>query len=270
MKKSFVLTIAICLFMPFGLIGTASAKSSSDPTIASVIVDREYLSYGMGSPFIENGRVMLGIRLVVEKLGGTINWERAKDGASIVTISEGDTTITLYPEKSNSSVALINNKQVKFDYPIFIKQGVTYVPLRFLSESLGASVAWDNQTKTATVSYHPIDEPSESGLFYEETYDDGTVKVFEKGKDLPVARYTPSEMGGEVIVLNPRNLLHIEIGAELAVSKGMPLTEEEILALPRPVLSFESVPEVYETSNYFYKSYIPLPIGEWCLSWWEK
>ncbi|MFI8687600.1 copper amine oxidase N-terminal domain-containing protein [Rossellomorea sp. NPDC077527] len=270
MKKSFILTIIICLFMPIGFFGKASAKSNSDPTIAHVIVDREYLSYGLGSPFIEDGRVMLGIRLVVEKLGGKIHWERAEDGTSIVRISEGDTTITLYPEQSDSSIALINNKQVQFDYPIFIKQGVTYVPLRFLSESLGASVAWDNQTKTATVRYHPIDEPSESGLFYQETYDDGSVKVFEKGKELPVAKYTPLRTGEEVTVYNPRNLLHIEIGAELAVSKGMPLSEEEILALPRPVLSTETAPEVYETSKYYYKSHIPLPVGEWWLSWWEK
>ena len=270
MKKSMILTVVICLFMPFGFIGSVSAKSNVNPTNASVIVDREYLFYDTGRPMIEDGRVMLGIRLVVEKLGGTIQWERGEDGTSIVTITEGDTTITLYPEQSDSSIAMINNKQVTFDYPIFIKQGVTYVPLRFLSESLGASIAWDNQTKTATVNYHPIDEPSESGLFYQETYDDGSVKVFEKGKDLPVARYNPLKTGGEVSVLNPRNLLHIEIGAELAVSKGMPLTEEEILALPRPVLSTESAPEVYETSKYYYKSQIPLPVGEWWLSWWEK
>jgi hypothetical protein len=107
-------------------------------------------------------------------------------------------------------------------------------------------------------------------IYYEETYDDGTVKVFEKGKDIPEARYTPSKTGGGVTVLNPLNLLHIEIGAELAVSKGIPLAEEEILALPWPVLPTESAPEVYETSKYYYKSQIPLPVGEWWLSWWEK
>lgn len=34
----------------------------------------------------------------------------------------------------------------------FIKDGVTYTPVRFLSENLGANVAWDSKTKTVTVT----------------------------------------------------------------------------------------------------------------------
>lgn len=33
----------------------------------------------------------------------------------------------------------------------FIKDGVTYAPVRFLAESLGATVSWDSSTKTTTI-----------------------------------------------------------------------------------------------------------------------
>lgn len=42
-----------------------------------------------------------------------------------------------------------SSKQIK---PI-LKKGTTYVPLRFMSENLGAKVAWDQKSRTATVTY---------------------------------------------------------------------------------------------------------------------
>ena len=44
----------------------------------------------------------------------------------------------------------IQNKEVKANpnTPGFIYEGTTYVPLRFMSEALGQTVAWDNKTKT--------------------------------------------------------------------------------------------------------------------------
>lgn len=45
----------------------------------------------------------------------------------------------------------VNNNLIKFDAPPYIKGGVTLVPLRAVSEELGAEVSWDVETKTVTV-----------------------------------------------------------------------------------------------------------------------
>ncbi|MGV7801865.1 stalk domain-containing protein [Mycobacterium kansasii] len=44
---------------------------------------------------------------------------------------------------------MVNGKQIKDGK---LENGVTYVPLRAIGEALGASIGWDNKTKTATIT----------------------------------------------------------------------------------------------------------------------
>lgn len=46
---------------------------------------------------------------------------------------------------------MVNGKVVPSDSPVFIEQGRTMVPLRFISEALGLKVNWDGKTRTAIV-----------------------------------------------------------------------------------------------------------------------
>ncbi|MGC9090086.1 MAG: copper amine oxidase N-terminal domain-containing protein [Caldisericia bacterium] len=49
--------------------------------------------------------------------------------------------------------ASVNGKKVMLDVPPQIINKYTYVPLRFISESLNASVEWDGATKTIIIIY---------------------------------------------------------------------------------------------------------------------
>jgi hypothetical protein len=46
---------------------------------------------------------------------------------------------------------MVNGKTLTIDAPPVIKLGRTFVPLRFISEALGAIVSWDAGTRTVTV-----------------------------------------------------------------------------------------------------------------------
>jgi len=102
-------------------------------------------------PIIKNGRTLLPIRAVVEALGGTVGWN-AKTQA--VTISLGYNTIILQIGNANASV----NGQDKYIDPQNLKvvpeiiNSRTMLPLRFVAESLGCDVDWDNTTKTITIT----------------------------------------------------------------------------------------------------------------------
>lgn len=52
--------------------------------------------------------------------------------------------------KINSDDALINGSTIKLDVAPTIKSGTTMVPLRFISEQLGATVEWEAKTKKIT------------------------------------------------------------------------------------------------------------------------
>ena len=49
---------------------------------------------------------------------------------------------------------IINGQEVKPDVPPTILNGRTLVPIRIISETLGAQVDWDSATKTVNISYY--------------------------------------------------------------------------------------------------------------------
>ena len=49
--------------------------------------------------------------------------------------------------------ATVNGKEVVLDVAPFIVNGRTLVPIRFISETFGAQVNWDGNTKTVTIVY---------------------------------------------------------------------------------------------------------------------
>ena len=60
--------------------------------------------------------------------------------------------------------AVVDGRFAQLDAAPYIKNGRTFLPVRFVAESLGASVAWDAATSTATLS-------SEEGVIVVRTHD---------------------------------------------------------------------------------------------------
>ncbi|MBQ7758006.1 MAG: copper amine oxidase N-terminal domain-containing protein [Anaerotignum sp.] len=50
-----------------------------------------------------------------------------------------------------SDKATVNGETKELDVPAFVKDGRTFLPIRFISEALGANVDWDAATKTVTI-----------------------------------------------------------------------------------------------------------------------
>ncbi len=98
-------------------------------------------------PIIRNGRTMFPVRFVAETLGATVEWDGSTSTAHITGV-DGDTVSITIGERQ----AMLNGKAVELDVPAFIEKGRTYLPVRFVAESLGAAVNWDGSTATATIS----------------------------------------------------------------------------------------------------------------------
>ena len=56
-----------------------------------------------------------------------------------------------------SKKALVNGEKKELDVPAFTENVRTLVPVRFISESFGAQVGWEESTQTATVSIDGIE-----------------------------------------------------------------------------------------------------------------
>ncbi len=88
-------------------------------------------------PAVERGgRVLLPMRTVFESLGATVQWLAA---TQTVTAVRGDRTVQMTIGQRTASV---DGQPVTLDVPAQLIRGVTYVPVRFPAEALGADVRW--------------------------------------------------------------------------------------------------------------------------------
>lgn len=98
------------------------------------------------APVIRNDRAMLPSRFVAESLGATVQWN---EKSQQVTITKDDITIVI---TIGSDDALVNGEEITIDSPAFIENDRTYTPIRFVSEELGATVEWNENDQTVTIT----------------------------------------------------------------------------------------------------------------------
>ncbi|MBR5538402.1 MAG: family 43 glycosylhydrolase [Clostridia bacterium] len=117
-------------------------KMTIDSLIATVNGESKTLD---AAPIIRNSRTMLPVRFVAENLGATVGWD---DATKTVSVKSADTTIEIV---IGAATAKVNGKEIALDSPAFIENSRTYLPVRVVAENLGATVSWDDATKTATL-----------------------------------------------------------------------------------------------------------------------
>lgn len=91
-------------------------------------------------PVNENGRVLVPLRAIFEKLDTEVTW--AGDTQTIYALNEK--TDTLIVLQINNGTAMVGGREYVLDVPPAIINGRTMVPVRFISENLGADVSWQN------------------------------------------------------------------------------------------------------------------------------
>ena len=110
----------------------------------SILLNGKELAFEQ-SPVIENGTTLVPMRTIFEAMGASVEW----DGTTqTVTSVKDDKTISL---TLNKETAMVNGESISLAVPAKLINGNTMVPLRFVSESLGAEVNWDGGSKTITI-----------------------------------------------------------------------------------------------------------------------
>lgn len=97
------------------------------------------------APYIKSNRTYVPLRFISEAFGAKVTWAGK---SQTVTVVSGKTNIKL---TINQSYALKNGAKVNLDAPAEIRNGRTFVPVRFISEVLGYKVNWNASTKTVNI-----------------------------------------------------------------------------------------------------------------------
>ncbi len=101
------------------------------------------------SPVISAGRTFVPVNAIIGEMGGKVTWNSKEQK---VTIKVSDNTVELWIGKTTISVNGI--KKTIDAAPYLGKKGTQMLPLRYVMESLGCDLIWENGTKpTVTIVY---------------------------------------------------------------------------------------------------------------------
>ncbi len=104
--------------------------------IPTVFYDDEKIEFDQ-IPVIENGRTLVPLRAIFEKIGAEVDWNEAD---KTVTAQKDDTQISL---TIDNTTAVKNGEKIELDVPAKIVNGRTLVPVRFVADCFGVDVDWD-------------------------------------------------------------------------------------------------------------------------------
>jgi hypothetical protein len=127
-----------------GTVAIAAFLVATLPAAAQVVVTVNGNQVDFSpEPIIQAGRVFVPLRGVFERLGASVVYSNGTINAT------GDgRTISL---QIGSTQATIDGQPQTLDVAPFIVGASTFVPLRFVSEALGASVDWDDSNHVVSI-----------------------------------------------------------------------------------------------------------------------
>ena len=162
--NSVALVAAACLVG--GICGAANAQDTVERTtvvttrhagrpapvrqVIHVIVNEAPVTFSGASPIMTpSNAVLVPLRGVFEQMGGKVQWEPK---TQVITGARPGHQFRI---RVGSHGALVDGTEKVLNTPPQLIGGVTYVPLRFTGEALGARVAWDPETDTVTIQARP-------------------------------------------------------------------------------------------------------------------
>ena len=121
--------------------------SVSAQSNVKVTLDGNEIFFPDAKPFIdERERVLVPIRFVSEALGALVDWENESRTAVIKQDSD-EIRYTVY-----QPMAYLNGEMMVMDTYGILKDSRTMVPIRFISELLGCTVVWDENTSMVVIT----------------------------------------------------------------------------------------------------------------------
>lgn len=151
MKKIGLSIVTLFIFCSVFVSGAFAADAITESPKVKIIIDGQIGKY-TDVPIIVNGRTMLPLREVLVNLGVEnddehIIWDGVKRSVTIKKDSK-----TIYLEVGNKT-ASVDGKDITLDVEpmVYAKNNRTYIPARFVAESLGKKVIWDGSTTSVLI-----------------------------------------------------------------------------------------------------------------------
>lgn len=157
MKLRKVLAGVLAFAMSASCIAGVLAEENKGVEISFKVGDETLLINGSAvtveKPFVAGeGTTLVPLRVITEAFGATVDWE---DATQKITLTYPDVSIVL---QIGNSVAQVNDHaETLLEAPVLMND-TTMVPLRFISETFGAEVSYDEVTEGIIVKKQAVTE----------------------------------------------------------------------------------------------------------------
>ncbi|MCS5503201.1 copper amine oxidase N-terminal domain-containing protein [Lysinibacillus sp. A4] len=111
------------------------------------------------APEQKNNRTMVPLRVISENLGAQVHWQDSQ-----ITLAMDQTTIKL---NLNNRTVIKNGEKEQLDVQPYMKNNRTYVPIRFIAETFGSQVYYNQGTVNITTEPLLIEDEKIKVLRYE-------------------------------------------------------------------------------------------------------
>ncbi len=101
-------------------------------------------------PVIKDGRTLIPVRAITEAMGAKVEYS-SDTGIVKITSEDGNTVILFYLNEDDNGKITVNGEDVTIDVRPGIINNRTFVPLRFIAETLGLKVVHDPGTGNTDV-----------------------------------------------------------------------------------------------------------------------
>ncbi|MDF2545622.1 MAG: hypothetical protein K0R93_520 [Anaerosolibacter sp.] len=180
-------------------------------------------------PMIKADRTLVPMRGIFEDLGAEITWDESN--RTVKAVKE-DIEIEL---KIDSHFAKKNGETIQMEVQPFIYENRTMIPLRFVSEALGADVAWQGDTRTVNIATKKADTNAEAGDTIPSkgnviTYDDAIKRAIERNYELKnkEAALEKAEIKYDNVYLSPGFYNPTLIQAKKGLATSQEWAEKEV------------------------------------------
>lgn len=222
MKKTVAFFVSLCM----ALVLIAVPVYGAEDRPIRVMVDGAELAFDV-DPVIENDRTLVPMRLIFEALGAKVDWDEATRTALAV---KGDVKISI---TIDSAELMKNSKAVALDAPARLIGGRTLVPVRAVSEGMGAKVDWNEASRTVQIV--TSEEPSQPEKSEEQEKPDKTQKPAEQEKPIEQDSKDPGPYIPDGFV-DFAELSDVDMAALKARYNNLIRYDFEQLSLPRAVI----------------------------------
>lgn len=127
----------------------ASSEAASPGSEIKIYLDGNLVQSDVPAYLDQKARTQVPLRFIAKALGGQVFWDKEKKE---VGVQKKGVNIQLWIGKTK---AIVNGEEKTLDTVPVLRQGRTFVPLRFIAETFSLKVTWQQTTQTVALTTCP-------------------------------------------------------------------------------------------------------------------